>query len=163
MHLRNLILIFVGIPAVELILLFEIHGILGFLSTVLLIFATGIIGAILVKKQGIQNLIKIQQELNIGNLPAPQIMDGIMILLSGALLLTPGILTDIFGFALLTPSFRTFFRTIVINKVKSKYSQNFVQKTAGLLLLFNFANFCQTLLDFADLFFQNEILFGRLK
>ena len=43
------------------------------------------------------------------------------------------------------------------------YSQNFVQKTAGLLLLFNFANFCQTLLDFADLFFQNEILFGRLK
>ena len=127
MHLRNLILIFVGIPAVELILLFEIHGILGFFSTVLLIFATGIIGAILVKKQGIQNLIKIQQELNRGNLPAPQIMDGIMILLSGALLLTPGILTDIFGFALLTPSFRTFFRTIVINKVKSKYSQNFVQ------------------------------------
>ena len=101
--------------------------ILGFLSTVFLIFATGIIGAILVKKQGIQNLIKIQRELNIGNLPAPQIMDGIMILLSGALLLTPGILTDILGFALLTPSFRTFFRTIVINKVKSKYSQNFVQ------------------------------------
>ena len=127
MHLRNLILFFVGIPAIELILLFEIHGILGFFSTVFLIFGTGIVGAILVKKQGLQNLIKIQQELNIGNLPAPQIMDGIMILISGALLITPGLLTDIFGFALLTSNFRNFFRNIVINKVKNKYSQNFIQ------------------------------------
>ncbi len=89
MRLPPLLLIFIGVPILELVLLFEVHSILGFISTVLLVFATGIIGATLVRQQGIQTVVHIRQELALGNLPAPQMIDGIMILISGAFLITP--------------------------------------------------------------------------
>ena len=71
MPLPPLLLIFIGLPILELVLLFEVHGIVGFLPTVLLVFATGIVGATLVRQQGIQTLFNIRQELALGNLPAP--------------------------------------------------------------------------------------------
>ena len=76
------------------------------MPTVLLVFATGIVGATLVRQQGIQTVVHIRQELALGNLPRPQMIDGIMILISGAFLITPGLLTDTLGFSLLIPTVR---------------------------------------------------------
>ena len=127
MPLPPLLLIFIGLPILELVLLFEVHGIVGFLPTVLLVFATGIVGATLVRQQGIQTLFNIRQELALGNLPAPQMIDGIMILISGAFLITPGLLTDTLGFALLIPTVRTLIRTAILKRIEKGFQQSYVE------------------------------------
>ncbi|MAW39459.1 MAG: membrane protein FxsA [Kiritimatiellaceae bacterium] len=127
MPLPPLLLIFIGLPILELVLLFEVHGIVGFLPTVLLVFATGIVGATLVRQQGIQTLFNIRQELALGNLPAPQMIDGIMILISGAFLITPGLLTDTLGFALLIPTVRTLIRKAILKRIEKGFQQSYVE------------------------------------
>jgi UPF0716 protein FxsA len=127
MPLPPLLLIFIGLPILELVLLFEVHGIVGFLPTVLLVFATGIVGATLVRQQGIQTLFNIRQELALGNLPAPQMIDGIMILISGAFLITPGLLTDTLGFSLLVPSVRTLIQKRILKRIEKGFQQGHVE------------------------------------
>ena len=127
MRLPPLLLIFIGLPILELILLFEVHGILGFIPTVLLVFATGIVGATLVRQQGIQTVVHIRQELALGNLPAPQLIDGIMILISGAFLVTPGLLTDILGFSLLISAVRTLLRKAILQRIEKKIQQGYIR------------------------------------
>jgi UPF0716 protein FxsA len=127
MPLSYLIVLFIGLPIVELALLFELHGIVGFLPTVMLVLLTGIAGATLVRRQGIATLLKIQQEMSIGNVPAPQMMDGVMILVAGALLVTPGLLTDISGFLLLVPFVREKIRLWLKNKIEQKIRSGYVQ------------------------------------
>ena len=127
MPLSYLIALFIGLPIVELALLFELHGMVGFLPTVLLVLLTGIAGASLVRRQGIATLLKIQQEMSTGNVPAPQMMDGVMILLAGALLVTPGLLTDISGFLLLIPYVREKIRLWLKNKVEQHIRSGYVQ------------------------------------
>ena len=127
MPLSYLIALFIALPIVELALLFELHGIVGFLPTVMLVLLTGIAGAMLVRRQGIATLLKIQQEMSIGNVPAPQIMDGVMILVAGALLVTPGLLTDVSGFLLLVPFVREKIRLWLKNKIEQKLRSGYVQ------------------------------------
>jgi UPF0716 protein FxsA len=127
MPLSYLIALFIALPIVELALLFELHGIVGFMPTVMLVFLTGIAGATLVRRQGIATLMKIQQEMSIGNVPAPQIIDGVMILVAGALLVTPGLLTDVSGFLLLVPFVRGKIRLVLKNKIEQKIRSGYVQ------------------------------------
>jgi UPF0716 protein FxsA len=127
MPLHYLIALFIGLPIIELALLFELHGVVGFLPTVLLVLLTGVAGAALVRRQGISILLKIQQELSIGNLPAPQMIDGVMVLISGALLVTPGLITDIAGFLLLVPTVREKIRMLLKKQFESKIRSNYVQ------------------------------------
>ena len=127
MPLHYLIALFIGLPIIELALLFELHGIAGFWPTVLLVLLTGIVGASLVRRQGISILMKIQQELSIGNIPAPQMIDGVMILMAGALLITPGLLTDVTGFLLLVPFVREKIRYGLKKKFEAKIRSNYVQ------------------------------------
>jgi UPF0716 protein FxsA len=127
MPLSYLIALFIGLPIVELALLFELHGVVGFFPTVMLVLLTGIAGATLVRRQGIATLLKIQQEMSVGNVPAPQMMDGVMILVAGALLVTPGLLTDISGFLLLVPFVRGKIRLWLKNKIEQKIRSGYVQ------------------------------------
>ena len=127
MPLSYLIALFIALPIAELALLFELHGIVGFLPTVMLVLLTGIAGATLVRRQGIATLLKIQQEMSIGNVPAPQMIDGVMILVAGALLVTPGLLTDISGFLLLIPFVREKIRLWLKNKIEQKIRSGYVQ------------------------------------
>lgn len=131
MPLSYLIALFIGLPIVELVLLFELHGLVGFLPTVILVLLTGVAGAALVRRQGIAILLKIQREMSIGNIPAPQMIDGVMILVAGALLVTPGLITDISGFLLLVPlvreQVRVWLKKILEKKVRSGYIQVNVQ------------------------------------
>jgi UPF0716 protein FxsA len=127
MPLHYLVALFIGLPIIELALLFELHGIVGFVPTVLLVLVTGVGGATLVRRQGISILLKIQQELSIGNVPAPQMIDGVMILISGALLVTPGLITDVVGFLLLVPYVREKIRYWLKKQFEEKVRRNYMQ------------------------------------
>ncbi len=102
----RLLLLFVVLPAVELGLLIEVGSRIGTAATLLLIVVTGIVGASLARRQGLGVISRVQRETAEGRMPAGTLVDGVIILLAGALLVTPGILTDAFGFLCLVPAFR---------------------------------------------------------
>jgi UPF0716 protein FxsA len=103
-------LLFILVPAVELWLLIELGARMGGLATVGLIVLTGTVGAALARHAGLGVLRQIQAETARGQIPAAALFDGVMVLISGALLITPGVLTDLVGFALLVPRVRRFLR-----------------------------------------------------
>jgi UPF0716 protein FxsA len=127
MPLSYLIALFIGLPIVELALLFELHGLVGFFPTVMLVMLTGIAGAALVRQQGLAIILKIQREMSIGNVPAPEMIDGTMILVAGALLVTPGLITDISGFLLLIPFVRKQIRFWLKKKLEEKIHSGYIQ------------------------------------
>jgi len=122
-----LLALFIGLPVLELALLFRLHDAVGFAPTVILVLLTGVVGTVLVRRQGISILFKIRQEMAIGNLPAPQMMDAVMILLAGALLVTPGLITDTVGFALLVPVIREQIRRWLRKKLEQKANSGYIQ------------------------------------
>ena len=101
-----LFIIFILVPLIELMLLIEVGGVIGSAWTFIIIIATALIGTKLVKQQGISTWANIQTEMATGQLPARSLFDGICILISGVLLITPGFITDTIGFLLVTPPFR---------------------------------------------------------
>jgi UPF0716 protein FxsA len=116
--LGYLILLFCAVPLVELYLLFALAGRIGPGPTFLLVIGTGIIGATLAKLQGFHILRRIQVELANQRMPTTSLVDGAMILMAGALLLTPGILTDLFGFSLLLPPVRAVYRQLITSYLR---------------------------------------------
>lgn len=101
--LAKLILLFVGLPFVEMVILIKLGSEIGFWPTMFVVVATGIVGATLARAQGLWIWIQIQNELTAGRMPAEELVDGLLVLIGGIVLLTPGLLTDLFGFALLVP------------------------------------------------------------
>ncbi len=97
------ILLFTVLPALELVVLIKVGGVIGAWNTVLIILLTGILGAYLARLQGFIVLRRIQEQLARGCLPNAELLDGLMILIGGIVLLTPGFITDVFGFVLLIP------------------------------------------------------------
>lgn len=98
-----LLLLFIVLPVVELALLLRISQFLRVGGTLLLVVLTGIVGVGLARWQGLQILGQIQRDLAEGRMPAPYLIDGLLILFAGAVLITPGLLTDAIGFLLLIP------------------------------------------------------------
>lgn len=98
--------LFILVPLVELALLIEVGRWIGLWPTIFLVAVTGLAGAALARAQGLQVIARVQLELARGRLPGRSLMDGAAVLVGGALLLTPGILTDAVGFALLFPPTR---------------------------------------------------------
>lgn len=108
--LFRLLLLFTVVPLVELLLLIEIGEQIGLGATILLIVTTGVIGASLAKHEGLRTLRDIQSEFNAGRLPGDHLVDALLILVAGAVLITPGVITDAVGFTLLIPPARRFIR-----------------------------------------------------
>lgn len=106
----RLFLLFVVVPAIELMLLIEIGGIIGTLPTFGIIVATGLAGSALARSQGLSVWRRFQTRLSEGRMPGDELIDGLIILVSGALLLTPGVLTDVVGLAGLVPFTRRLIR-----------------------------------------------------
>lgn len=98
--------LFIIVPAVEIALLAEVGVRIGLLPTLGLVIATGFIGAALARSQGFAVLRRIQEATARGEVPTDALIDGAMVLVAGTLLITPGILTDAVGFALLIPPAR---------------------------------------------------------
>ena len=106
MFLR-LLLAFTVVPLLELALLIWIGQWLGIWETIAVVVLTGVVGAALARREGVRALGRIQANMNQGILPARELVDACMILVSGLLLVTPGVLTDLVGFALLIPAVRS--------------------------------------------------------
>lgn len=104
--LLRLLLLFTLVPLAELALLLWIGGRIGLLPTVALILVTGALGAALARRQGLATWRRFQEALAAGRLPGRELLEGLLILVAAALLLTPGVLTDAAGFLLLVPPAR---------------------------------------------------------
>ena len=103
---RLLFLLFLIVPAIEIALFIQIGGVIGVFSTLLLILVTAILGVVLLRMQGLITLVRVQESLDRGEIPAIEMIEGILLLLCGAFLLTPGFFTDTIGFAVLVPAVR---------------------------------------------------------
>ncbi|MEO2019492.1 MAG: FxsA family protein [Fuerstiella sp.] len=108
MVLGRILLFVILIPLVELVLLNQLHLRTSLLTTVIVVLVTGIVGVSLARRQGMQVWRSIHQQMAAGQTPSQEILDGVMILLAGAFLITPGLLTDGVGFSLLVPRVRRF-------------------------------------------------------
>lgn len=106
----KLILAFTLIPFVEIYLLIEIGQVVGALPTVLLVVLTGVAGAALARSQGIATMLTIRDNLQRGIMPAEEMLDGVLILVAGVVLVTPGFMTDIVGLLLLVPTVRAWLK-----------------------------------------------------
>ena len=124
LQMGRLLLLFVALPAIELTLLIEIGTRFGTLHTLALIVITGVVGASLARGQGLQLVRQIQREVAEGRLPAGSLLDGVMILIAGALLITPGILTDSFGFLCLVPAFRNAAKRMLLKRLEKAVQEN---------------------------------------
>ena len=99
-------IIFLAVPILEIYLLMQVGGVIGVGWTIFLVVLTAVIGVALLKAQGISTLNRAQQKLQANELPAREILEGMGLLVAGALLLTPGFFTDTIGFLLLFPPTR---------------------------------------------------------
>ena len=126
MPLNQLLIIFIILPILELAVLLRLDNAIGLFQTIILIFLTGIIGAWLVRQQGINILFRIKKEINNGNIPAKEMIDGVMLLIAGAVLITPGLITDTFGFLLLIPYTRNFIRKWIRNRIKKYVNSGYI-------------------------------------
>jgi UPF0716 protein FxsA len=101
-----LLLVFVGVPILEIVLFIKVGGAIGALPTVLLIIASAVIGVAVVRRQGMSTLDRLQRSLESGGDPTGPIAHGALILIAGILLLVPGFFTDAMGVLLLIPAVR---------------------------------------------------------
>lgn len=115
-----LLILFISIPFIELALLVKLGEQIGFWPTILLQIGTGIAGATLARWQGWWVWKKVQLDLAQGRMPAADMIDGILILLAGLVMLTPGLLTDAIGFLLLIPPTRLIFKAWLVGRFERK-------------------------------------------
>lgn len=121
---------FLAIPLIEIAILIEIGKVVGATYTIMLVIGTAALGAALLRQQGLSTIKKVQRNMNQGSLPAIELIEGLMLLVAGALLLTPGFFTDIFGFLALMPSLRRrIVQTFLANFIQSQI--NIRQKNTG--------------------------------
>ena len=120
----RLLLLFTVVPFIELTILLEVGQYIGVSSTLLIIILTGIVGAALARVQGFTVLQRIRQDIQMGRMPTDPLIDGLFILSAALLLLTPGFLTDLVGFFLLSPFGRNFLRRRVREYIQKKVTNN---------------------------------------
>ena len=107
-----LVLLFIVLPIAELYVIIQVGGAIGVLPTLALLIADSLLGAALLRSQGRQAWARFNQALAESRVPAREVFDGAMVILGGALLLTPGFITDIFGLILLIPPTRDIVRRL---------------------------------------------------
>lgn len=108
------ILVLILVPAIEITLFILLGNAIGYLSMFMVIIATGILGYFFVKKEGAQTWYKFQQSLASGRPPGDELLSIICIFLGGALLILPGLLTDVIGFFLVLPWTRKPFKLLML-------------------------------------------------
>jgi UPF0716 protein FxsA len=119
--LAKLLLIFITVPLAEILLFIEIGSRIGTIITLLVVALTAVLGASLAHREGLKTWWRIQEKFYGGLMPNEELLDGLLILIAGAVLLTPGFLTDAFGFLLLYPGTRQ----AVKRWLHRKFSQRF--------------------------------------
>jgi UPF0716 protein FxsA len=119
--LAKLLLAFISVPLVEIVLFIEIGSRIGTWTTLLIVAFTAVVGATLAHREGLKTWWRIQEKLYSGQIPDEELLDGLLILIAGTLLLTPGFLTDAVGFLMLYPPARQMLK----RWFRQKFSQRF--------------------------------------
>lgn len=112
-----LLVAFITLPIIEIAVFIQLGSIIGLWPTIAFALLTAIVGASLVRSQGILTLAVVQRRMQQGELPAQQIMEGVMLAVAGVLLLTPGFVTDTLGLVMLLPAPRARLATYLMSKV----------------------------------------------
>jgi UPF0716 protein FxsA len=120
------LLLFIIMPIAEMAILIKVGTLIGALPTIGLVLLTAVIGAALLRQQGLATLLKANQRMNSGELPAKEVAEGLLLAVGGALLLTPGFVTDTVGFLCLIPGTRHWLAGYVMKRmVVSSRTQGF--------------------------------------
>ena len=114
------LIVFMLVPIVEMWILIEVGGWIGALPTIALVVVTATLGLSLLKKQGLSTLLSARQKMNEGSIPATELVSGVMLAVGGALLLTPGFVTDMVGLVLLIPQTRQWLLFKMIDRFRDK-------------------------------------------
>jgi UPF0716 protein FxsA len=130
-------LLLLVVPIIELYVIVQVAGSLGVAATILLLIVVSVVGAILVKHEGTNIWIRAQRQLAQGHMPDNEMIEGVLLLMGGALLLTPGFVTDAVGLLLLFPPSRALFRGLVKRRFKTRTAQY----TGGQPGSFRYVNF----------------------
>ncbi|MCF6322936.1 MAG: FxsA family protein [Gammaproteobacteria bacterium] len=123
-----LLLLFLLVPVIEIYLLIEVGSMIGAIYTILLVVLTAVVGAALLRWQGFTTFQRVREAMARGEVPAIEMMEGVVLLLCGALLLTPGFFTDAIGFLALIPAVRRHFILEVIKRQSVSMSGGFSQQ-----------------------------------
>ncbi len=118
--LLHLLLLFTLVPIAEIFVLIRISEVIEVGPTIALIIFTGVVGAALARREGLRTLLKIQESMSKGVMPTTELVEGMMIFAAGAMLVTPGVLTDALGFSLLIPPIRVFMRKRLSDYFKNR-------------------------------------------
>lgn len=122
---KFILLIFIAVPVIEIYFLITVGGIIGALPTILLIIGTAVVGVQLLRQQGLATLARLQSSMQQGELPTTVMLEGVILLLCGAMLLTPGFFTDALGFLMLVPHLRRLFIEKLIRRVAFTSASHF--------------------------------------
>lgn len=117
--LLKLLFLFTVVPLIELALLIPLGQLIGLWPTIGLVIATGLLGAVLGKLEGLRAWHAVQQDLRQGNIPADSLLDGLAVFVAGVFLITPGVLTDLVGLLLLIPALRRPLKNAIRSRFKS--------------------------------------------
>ena len=123
----RLFLLFTLVPAIELYLIIKVGSMIGALNTILVIIFTGILGAYYARQQGFKVVSSIQWKMQQGTVPGDELVNGAMLLVGGALLITPGFITDFVGFSLIFPPTREAIKTSVTRYLERKVREGEVK------------------------------------
>ena len=121
--MKYFLLFIIAMPVIEIIVLLLSGNLIGFWPTLFLIVATGLIGAYLAKRQGMETWKKAQEQIRYGMMPGNEIIDGICIFIGAALLLSPGLISDIMGLILVFPPTRNLLKPIVIRFIMNRMNK----------------------------------------
>jgi UPF0716 protein FxsA len=112
-----LVALFIGVPFAEIYVLLQVGHAVGVVNTLGLLVLISVVGAWLAKREGLGVLRRMQRSIDSGRVPGTELVDGFLILLAGALMLTPGFLTDIVAILLLLPPVRAVVRREIRRRV----------------------------------------------
>ncbi|MGG3941293.1 FxsA family protein [Peribacillus psychrosaccharolyticus] len=132
MKLKYLLLSIVAFPVIEIIILLLSGKIIGFWPTLFALILMGIAGAYLAKKQGLETLRRAQAQMNVGQLPGNEMINGLCIMIGGILLVLPGFITDLAGLLLILPPTRKLCKPLLMRWITKKINKN---KNKGIITI----------------------------
>jgi UPF0716 protein FxsA len=118
-----LALLFLVVPFAELFVLIKVGQVIGALPTVAVLVVVSVVGAAMVKREGMAVVRRAQEQVRRGRVPGAELVDGVLILFAGTLLISPGFLTDVFGVLLLVPPVRRVVRAVAVRRLARRATQ----------------------------------------
>ena len=131
MPLAILLVLFLVVPLIELAIIIQVGQSIGLVWTIVILVADSVLGSLLVRSQGRTAWRRFTEAIQAGRPPAREVMDGVLVIGGGALLLTPGFVSDLVGIALLLPPTRAVVRRIVLRRVMKRMTASLTGAAAG--------------------------------